>query len=79
MKLYAFKDVKIGFMEPFLQHNDETAIRVFKITLDDEDPTNQHLMRKYKHDIELWKLGEYDETTGDIIPDKQYLIGGKDT
>lgn len=76
MNMYSFKDVKIGFMDPFLQINDEVAIRTFKATLEDEN--NRHLMRKYKQDIELWRIAEWNETTGDILPKKEYLMGGKD-
>lgn len=74
--LYAFKDTKIGFMEPFVQISDSVAMRTFRATLEDEN--NRHLMRKYKQDIELWRLADWDEVTGDIVANKEYLIGGKD-
>lgn len=74
MKLYAFRDIKVGYMEPFLQQNDQIAIRTFTATIRQE----KSLMTQYKEDIELWRIGEYDETHGDIIPQKEYLIGGKD-
>lgn len=76
MRIYSFRDVKIGYMEPFLQINDTVAIRTFTATLNDEN--SRQLIRKYKEDIELWRLGEYDEETGTIQPNKEYLIGGKD-
>lgn len=74
MKIYAFRDIKIGFMEPFLQQNNQIAVRTFKATLEN----TKSLMNAYKEDIELWQIGEYNEETGDILPEKEYIIGGKD-
>lgn len=74
MKLYAFRDIKIGFMEPFLQQDNAIAIRTFKATMENE----KTLMKHYKEDIELWYLGDYNEVFGEITPKKEYLIGGKD-
>lgn len=70
--IYAYRDVKIGYMEPFLQKNDEVAKRTFKISI--QDPRTQ--LKQYKNDIELWRLGEYDEKTGVIRPETEFIIGG---
>lgn len=74
MNIYAFKDTKIGFMEPFLQQNDAVAKRTFTQICTEPEKA----ITRYKEDIELWKLGEYNEITGDIIPGKEYMMGGKD-
>lgn len=75
MIIYSMKDVKIGFANPFYQNNDETAKRSFKIAVSDKSGTLFHI----KDDLELWKLGEFDETTGKITPvEPEYLLGGKD-
>lgn len=74
MEIYAFKDIKIGFMEPFLQAGREVAIRTFDGVIQSE----KIIMKNYKNDIELWKIGKFNDQTGDIIPEKEYIIGGKD-
>lgn len=74
MKMYAFKDIKVGYMEPFLQQNDQVAVRTFTATIKNQ----KNIMSAYKEDIELWCIAEFDETTGDIFAEKRYMIGGKD-
>lgn len=73
-EMYSFKDVKIGFMEPFLQKNSEVAKRTFETTL----TTEKNILSSYKNDIELWKIATFNENTGEIEPDLKYIIGGKD-
>lgn len=75
MTIYGTKDVKIGFNSPFLQHNDSVAIRTFEAAVNDE----RGAYYQYPQDLELWKLGEFDEVTGIITGIKpEYIIGGKD-
>lgn len=74
MKMYAMRDIKVGYMEPMLQQNDEIAIRTFRAIITQD----RQLLSQYKYDIELWRIGDYNEITGDITPDKEFLIGGKD-
>lgn len=74
MKLYAFKDVKVGFMEPFQQISEDVAKRSF-VTAILESKT---FIGDYKADLELWQIGEYDETTGRILSEIKYVMGGKD-
>lgn len=74
MKLYSFRDVKVGYMEPFLQVNDIVATRTFTATIKNE----KNLMHQYKEDIELWCIGEFNEELGEILSEKRYIIGGKD-
>lgn len=74
MKVYAMRDIKVGYMEPMLQQNDEIAIRTFQALIRSE----KQLMSMYKQDIELWRIADYNETKGDILPDKEFLISGKD-
>lgn len=73
-QLYSFKDVKIGFMDPMIQQSELVAMRTFKITVENE----KNIASKYKEDLELWKIGEWNETTGEIKPDLKYIMGGKD-
>lgn len=75
MKIYAVKDVKVGFLNPFYEVNEEVAKRAFKISIKDTHST----WGSMKDDLELWELGEFDETTGKLIPcEMNYLMGGKD-
>lgn len=74
MNMYAMRDIKIGYMEPTLQQNDTIAIRNFEATIRQE----KYLISQYKQDIELWRIAEYNETNGDIVPNKEFLISGKD-
>lgn len=76
MRIYSVKDVKIGFMTPFVQHGDEVAVRSFKAAL--EAPESQ--IKAYPEDMELWLLGEFDENTGKITTTDTmptYIIGGR--
>lgn len=76
MNLYAIKDVKIGFLTPFVQQNQEVAIRSFKAAINDVRSS----IYSYPDDMELWNLGEFDEETGKInITPKHplYVIGGR--
>lgn len=76
MKIYSIKDVKIGFNNPFLQVNEEVAIRTFEAAINDERGS----FYMYPQDMELWELGEFNETTGIISANytPNYIIGGKD-
>lgn len=74
MEMYAFKDVLIGFMEPFLQQNRAVAIRSFRQTMLREDAG----IARYQKDIELWKLGTFNEETGEITPSLEYIMAGRD-
>lgn len=63
LKIYAIKDVKIGFMNPFYLENDEVAIRTFKKAANDM-ATNS--VNDFPEDKELWCLGSFDTDTGII-------------
>lgn len=75
IKIYAIKDTKIGFMNPFLNHNDGTAIREF--TNGANEPT-KNAINTNPEDKELWALGEYDDQTGIIESKVNFLIKAND-
>lgn len=80
MKLYAIKDTIIGkFMNPFLMHNDNEATRAFKIAINSNQNTS--IVMNYQ-DMNLYKLGEYNDETGEITAEVKYITNGtsvKDT
>ena len=56
--LYSVKDTVRGvFNPPFVEHNDETAVRAFNFSCK-ESP--------FRLDLALYKLADFDEDTGKI-------------
>lgn len=66
MKLYAVKDVKVGFMQVVMFHNNEEAKRAFLYVASDKNST----VGKNPEDYELWYLGNYDVESG-LISDTE--------
>ncbi len=67
--IYAFRDKKIGYMQPFLQQNQEVAIRTLKIAVNDAQST----IRRMAEDIDLYMLGTFDDESGEIKPAQKYI------
>jgi len=62
MKLFAIKDLKSGFENPFVMPNEGSAVRSFgEACKNTEAP-----MYKYPEDYELWIIGDWDHQEGDI-------------
>lgn len=59
MTLYAIQDILIGFNIPMTAANDEAMIRDYKIWAAKNDAGE---------DKRLFKVGEFDEKTGEIKP-----------
>lgn len=72
--IYAFKDTKIGFMQPFLQQNQSVALRTLRIATNDEHSQ----IRAMADDIQLYQLGNFDDETGEIIPNMKYIASAID-
>ena len=60
--IYAIKDVKTAFWQPFCHHNDNSAIREFATMVNADNVVSEH-----PGDFELWTLGTYDDVTGAIV------------
>ena len=73
INLYALKDCKIGFRNPFNMPNDESAKRIIRIAVNNKIDENNNEIRKFADDIELWKVGEYDDQTGEIKSTIKFL------
>lgn len=75
IKIYAVKDTVQGaFMQPFYLQNDNVAKRAFSMAINDQ-ASNWSKMAK---DLQLYKLGEYDDETGIILSKVEYLAKGAD-
>lgn len=74
LKVYAIKDTKVGFMQPFCQVNDSVAVREFGNLIN----TGSSVVSQNYEDMELYSLGSYSQETGVIESDVQYLVKGVD-
>lgn len=62
--VFAYRDNKVAFMTPFIDQNDESAIRGFSYAINSE----KGVMNFAPSDYDLYKLGEFDTDTGKLIP-----------
>lgn len=69
MKYYSIKDIKVGFMNLIPMHNDDEAKRTFKVALDNP----QGIFKTSPEDLELWRVAEFDESTGSITESKEFI------
>lgn len=71
--IYALHDVKAQtFSTPFTLLNDAIAERMF-INMVRSDETD---VGKNPEDFKLFKIAEYDEHTGEVIPTMELLLDG---
>lgn len=70
MKLYSVKDCKSGFMSIIAFKNDDLAIRGFSNMVNEPVP---NLVNSNPSDFELWSLGSFDQDSGVITSDIQYV------
>ena len=71
LKIYSIKDNKIGFMHPFYQSNDAVAVRALNNAVNAKEMNN---INQNVDDMELWKLGEFDDQTGQITSDIKFIV-----
>lgn len=74
LKIYAIKDTKVGFMQPFVQVNDAVAVREFGNLIN----SGSSVVSQNFEDMELYCLGSYSQDTGTIESDVQYILKGVD-
>ncbi len=72
--MYAFRDTKIGFMQPFLQQNEAVALRTLKIAVNDE----KSQIRAMAEDIQLYQVGTFDDETGEVKADLKFVANAID-
>ena len=74
LKMYAVKDVVQGeMMNPFLLRNKEEARRTFAQAINSKQDSN--IVNYYK-DMQLFEIGEYNSTTGEIKSKVEYVCSG---
>lgn len=71
LNLYAMRDVCIGFMNPTVFSSDAEALRAFKLSVENGQVS-------FPDDMELFKLGEYDDKTGIIAPSVSFVAKARD-
>jgi hypothetical protein len=54
-----------SYAQPFFAQNDGVAVRVLQSAVNGAEPNNITL---YPEQFSLWRLGEYNDKTGKIIP-----------
>lgn len=72
--LYCIRDDKVGFLAPAVDYNDASAMRNFREVINDGD------FAKHRHDLSLYRVGEFDSLSGYILPlgAIDYLCSGSD-
>lgn len=71
--LYAIKDVKVGFWKPFIQPNEAVAVRDFSNMVNSD--RDQFVSDNFS-DLELYQIGYFDDTTGDIVSMVKFVVSG---
>lgn len=74
LKVFCIKDTKVGFMSPFLQVNEAVAIREFGNLI---NSGNSVVSANYE-DMELHCLGSFNQDTGSIVSNVEFVIKGVD-
>jgi len=75
-KLYAIRDKYTGFLSPAPDMTDDSAKRNFAMAVNN----NPGVMNFSPRDYDLYKIGEYDTHTGEIVPLQpiQFICNGGD-
>lgn len=71
--VYCVKDTKGGFVSPICYPNDEIARRAFTTVFFNK---SDEMMINFPADYELWKVGEFNDRTGEITPEQTLIITG---
>lgn len=73
MSFYAVRDLMTErFMAPALASSDQEAIRQFKSNIN-----HINLWKDNPQDFDLWKLGTYDDETGEIMYKPSKVVNGR--
>lgn len=77
LNIYSVKDSAVGRYSstPFMLENDEVAKRTFSTAI---NSGTQSQVAIYYKDMQLWRLGEFDDKTGEINSDVEFICSGVD-
>jgi len=77
INIYAVKDTAVGRFSstPFMLENDVVAKRTFSFAINSGSQSQVALCYK---DMQLWKLGEFDDKTGELVNDVYLVANGVD-
>ena len=75
LNIYSVKDNLSNFMQPFYLQNDELAKRAFANTINSEEPSQ---IKTNYADMNLYRIGTFDDDTGEIVGQIEYLGKGAD-
>lgn len=68
--IYSYRDAKASFGMPFVDQNDNSAIRGFRFALNNKDG----IMGFSPADFFLFKIGEFDTESGSLNPQLPEMI-----
>lgn len=72
-RIFAVYDVKAAaYLAPFTFMENGQAIRAFTDTVNDVST----MMSKHAGDFDLFRLGYFDDSSGEFTNDREFLIGG---
>ena len=74
LNIYSVKDKKIGYMNTWFCINDNAAKRNFDDAIND----SRSELNRHPYDMELWKVGTWNDATAEIISKVEYLASGAD-
>jgi len=74
--MYSIKDLKVNyFLKPFPARNNAEALRMLEAAANDK----QGQIGKFAPDYALYRLGDYDDSTGRTVAiDPTYVAGASD-
>ena len=77
LSIYAIKDTAVGRFSPGLivLDNDEVAKRTFATAI---NSGNQSQVAVYYKDMQLWKISDFEDRTGEVNTDTYLVCSGVD-
>ena len=72
--IYSVRDALVGFSTPFYARNDGEAHRLFANSANAGTP---NIVNTNPEDKELFKLGSFDEETGELEKDLRFIVSAK--
>lgn len=77
INVYSVKDTAVGRFSstPFMLENDEVAKRTFATAI---NSGSQSQVAVYYKDMQLWKLGEFEDRSGELTNDVYLVCNGVD-